>query len=92
MNKFLKRIGFIFKINRFLPFLAEFFTSKEIPTRKKLLSVLFLVGYVIFPFDAIPDFLTFFGILDDLAVLTFVLQLIVKMSPQNLKDKYGVLE
>ena len=92
MRKFLRRIRFIFKINRFLPFLKEFFISKEVPLRKKLLSLLFLIGYIALPFDAIPDFLVFFGILDDVTILIFVLQQIVKMSPQYLKDKYGLLE
>lgn len=92
MGKLFRRIRFILKINRFLPFLFEFFTSKDIPIRKKLLSLLLVVGYILFPFDVIPDFLVFFGILDDLAILTFVLQQIVKMSPQSLKDKYNVKE
>ncbi|WP_146810161.1 MULTISPECIES: YkvA family protein [Aneurinibacillus] len=92
MRKFLRRIRFIFNIKRFLPFLFAFFRSREVSTRRKLLSCLLLVGYIVFPFDVIPDFLSFFGILDDLTILTLVLQQIVKMSPQHLKDKYGVLE
>lgn len=92
MRKLIKRVRFILNIKRFLPFLFEFFSSKNVPLHHKLFSVVLLVGYMLFPFDAIPDFLTFFGILDDLTILTFVLQRIVKISPQDLKDKYGVLE
>jgi len=92
MRKFFRRLRFILNIKRFLPFLFEFFTSKGIPMRKKLFSILLLIGYILFPFDVIPDFLTFFGILDDLTVLTFVMQKIVQMSPQHLKDKYGLME
>jgi uncharacterized membrane protein YkvA (DUF1232 family) len=92
MWKLIRRIRFIFNIKRFFPFLMEFFVSKRVPVRRKLLSLLFLVGYVLFPFDAIPDFLTFFGILDDVAIFAFVMQQIVKMSPPELKRKYGVIE
>ncbi|MFT9846812.1 YkvA family protein [Aneurinibacillus sp. REN35] len=92
MRKFINRLRFILNVRRFIPFLGAFFTSREVPIKKKVVSVLLLAGYIVFPFDLIPDFLTFFGIVDDLAVLTFVLQRIVRMSPQHLKDKYGALE
>lgn len=92
MRKFLRRVRFILNIKRFLPFLFEFFSLKEIPLHHKLFSVLLLAGYILFPFDAIPDFLTFFGFLDDLTILTFILQRIVKIAPQHLKHKYDVLE
>lgn len=92
MRKFIHRLRFVLNIKRFLPFLFEFFTSRKVSKRKKALSLVILIGYIIFPFDAIPDFITFFGLLDDLAVLTFVLQQIVKMAPQELKDKYQVSE
>ncbi|WP_047153864.1 YkvA family protein [Aneurinibacillus tyrosinisolvens] len=92
MGKFTRRLRFILNVKRFLPFLFEFFTSKRVPMRKKLFSSLLVIGYFLFPFDAIPDFLAFFGILDDVAVLTFVLQRIVKISPKELKDKYDIKE
>ncbi|MBN6188988.1 DUF1232 domain-containing protein [Aneurinibacillus sp. BA2021] len=92
MRKFMNRLRFMLNVRRFLPFLAAFFASREVPVKKKVVSVLLLIGYIVFPFDLIPDFFTFFGMIDDLAVLTFVLQRIVRMSPQHLKDKYGALE
>lgn len=92
MGKVIRRLRFILNIRLFLPFLFEFFTSKTVTTSKKLLSLFLVIGYLLFPFDVIPDFLTFFGLVDDLAVLTFVLQRIVKIAPQELKDKYGLLD
>lgn len=47
---------------------------------------------MLFPFDVIPDFLAFFGILDDLTLFMFVLQQIVKMAPPELKEKHEVRE
>ena len=90
MRKFVRRIRFMFNIRRFIPFLFEFFTTHAVPVRSKLLSIALLVGYILFPFDLIPDFLTMFGLLDDVAVLTFVMQRIVSISPQHLKEKYGL--
>jgi uncharacterized membrane protein YkvA (DUF1232 family) len=43
-----------------------------------------------FPFDMIPDFITFFGIIDDLVVATFIFERMVKMAPETLKRKYNV--
>lgn len=56
--------------------------------KKKILSIALLIGYVMFPFDLIPDFLLFFGVLDDVAVVLFILQRIVKMAPVQLQEKY----
>ena len=56
--------------------------------KKKILSIALLIGYVMFPFDLIPDFLLFFGVLDDVAVVLFILQRIVKMAPVQLQKKY----
>lgn len=75
---------------RFGPFLYDFFTSKEVAMQKKVLSIVFLIGYVVFPFDLIPDFLMFFGVLDDVAVALFILQRIVKMAPKHLQEKYNL--
>jgi uncharacterized membrane protein YkvA (DUF1232 family) len=44
----------------------------------------------VFPFDIIPDWLGLFGVIDDVAVLLFILQQIVKMAPSHLKNKYGI--
>jgi uncharacterized membrane protein YkvA (DUF1232 family) len=54
------------------------------------LSLLFILGYIVFPFDIIPDFLTFFGFLDDITILTIVLQQMIKMAPEQMKKKYRV--
>lgn len=92
MIKLWRRIKFVFNIRKSVPFLLRFFRSKEVTKEKKWLSVLFLIGYLLFPWDVIPDFLVFFGIIDDLAVFTFILQLMVKMAPESLKEDYHLLE
>ncbi|RWZ52299.1 DUF1232 domain-containing protein [Halobacillus fulvus] len=92
MLKFWRRIKFVFNVRKSIPFLMRFFRSKEVSKEKKWLSVLFLILYLLFPWDLIPDFLIFFGIVDDLAVFTYVLQLMVKMAPDSLKKDYELIE
>ncbi len=88
MIKLWRRVKFVFNIRKSIPFLNQFFRSKEVTKEKKWVSVLLIVLYLIFPWDIIPDVLVFFGIIDDLAVFTFVLQLMVKMAPESLKEQY----
>lgn len=90
MKKFINRFRFMLHFRRFAPFLYDFFTSKEVAMKKKVLSIVFLIGYVVFPFDLIPDFLMLFGGLDDIAVVLFILQRIVKMAPMHLQEKYNL--
>lgn len=88
--KFWKRIKFVLNVRRSFPFLKDFFLSKEVAKSKKMISVILVVGYFIFPFDLIPDFFSFVGVIDDITVLTFILQQIVKMAPESLKEKYNL--
>lgn len=87
--KLIRRLKFLLNIRKSIPLLYEFFTYKGVTLKKKAVAVLFLIGYAIFPYDAIPDFLVIFGFLDDVVILTFVLQQIIKMAPEELRNKYG---
>ncbi|MGR5995387.1 YkvA family protein [Bacillus cereus] len=86
----MSRLRVVFHVRRFVPFLFDFFTSKEVSIKKKILSVAFLVGYVAMPLDLIPDFLPFIGILDDIGIVLFILNRIVKMAPVQLQEKHNV--
>ncbi|MFK2826695.1 DUF1232 domain-containing protein [Bacillus sp. B190/17] len=88
MRKLWKRIKFVFTFRKFIPFLKDFFISKEVAVFNKILSIGLIIGYFVLPFDMIPDFFTVFGLLDDIAVFTFVLQQIIKMAPSSIKEKY----
>ncbi|WP_347861600.1 DUF1232 domain-containing protein [Salimicrobium sp. PL1-032A] len=79
--KFWRRVKFLFHFRKSVPFVLSFFRSREVEGMKKWGGVGLVVLYIIFPWDIIPDFLVLFGIVDDVAVLTFVLQQIVKMAP-----------
>jgi len=88
MRLFFKRIRFLFSIHKSIPFMKDFFTSREISGLRKILFVSLIIGYIIFPFDLIPDFLLGIGLVDDIAVALFIMQLMVKVSPPSLKEKY----
>ncbi|AKM17883.1 Uncharacterized conserved protein [[Flavobacterium] thermophilum] len=90
MRKWWKRLRFVVHIRRFLPFLFEFFVSREVPMRKKAFSVGLFLLYMVLPFDLIPDWLALFGFIDDFAVLMFILQQVIKMAPISLKEKYNL--
>ncbi|RXJ02097.1 DUF1232 domain-containing protein [Anaerobacillus alkaliphilus] len=92
MYKYMNRLKFIFRFKNFIPFLKDFFLSNEIPLRKKVIGIVLIVIYVLFPFDLIPDFILFFGVIDDIVVATFVLERMVKLAPQHLKDKYRLID
>ncbi|GGJ90706.1 membrane protein [Lentibacillus kapialis] len=88
MMKFLKRLGFLFKFHKSIPFITDFFRSTQVKRTTKFLYVVLIIGYIALPFDLIPDFLYIFGIIDDITVATFILQLMVKVAPQSLKEKH----
>ncbi|WP_316571251.1 DUF1232 domain-containing protein [Neobacillus sp. YIM B06451] len=88
MRKFWKRIKMVFTIRKFGPFLFDFFKSDTVSLKKKLLSVGFFAGYLLLPFDAIPDFFTFFGLVDDVGILLLILQQIIKLAPDSLREKH----
>ncbi|MFC5591420.1 YkvA family protein [Sporosarcina soli] len=89
--RYLQRIKFILKFWKFIPFLKEFFVSEDVQVHKKVFGVFLILTYAFFPFDLIPDFLTFIGIIDDVAVASFVLGRMIKIAPQSLKEKYNVI-
>ncbi|KHF39559.1 YkvA family protein [Halalkalibacter okhensis] len=90
MRKVVKRLTFILKVWRFAPFLKDYFLSKEVSVHKKWIGVLLIIGYVMFPFDLIPDYILFLGILDDVVIVTFIFERMVKMAPESLKQKYNL--
>ena len=88
--KLLKRFKFLVNFRKSVPFLVDFFRSKDVSIVKKVTSIGLILGYFILPFDLIPDVLVFFGIVDDVAVFAFMLQLIVKLAPEKLKKRYEI--
>lgn len=92
MKRFGKRLQFLLKFHKSVPFVTDFFVSKEVTIGSKLMFAILIIGYIAFPFDIIPDFLFLFGILDDITIVAFLLQWMVKAAPESLKEKHQLLE
>ncbi|WP_173917796.1 YkvA family protein [Halobacillus sp. Marseille-Q1614] len=88
MRKFWRRIKFLANIRKSVPFIIKFFRSSDVKLKHKLLSILLIIGYFLFPWDIVPDFLILLGFVDDVAILAFVLQQMVKMAPESLKKEF----
>lgn len=92
MRRLWRRLRFVFQVHRSIPFLIDFFRSAEVSIGTKIVSAALIVLYFVLPFDLIPDFLVLFGIVDDVAVLVFILQWLVQAAPPSLKEKHRLLE
>lgn len=90
MRRLLKGATLFLKIRRWVPFLFEYFRSHEVGIRKKMFYMSLIAGYFLLPFDFVPDWLGIFGIIDDAAILMWILQKMIKTAPDVLKHKYGI--
>ena len=88
MLRFWKRVRFLFNVRKSVPFLVGFFRSRDVSFVKKGWTLGLVVIYFLLPMDAIPDVFLVLGIVDDVAVFAFILQLIVKMAPEELQKRY----
>lgn len=89
--KLMKRVKFVFKFWKFIPFLKDYFLSRNVSAAKKVLPIAAAAAYFLLPVDIIPDFLGIIGFTDDIVLTTFLLQQMIKMAPAELKDKYKML-
>ena len=67
---------YIRHLPQYLRLLGGLVTDSRVATVDKLL-VLGAIGYIIMPLDVIPDFIPFFGEIDDLYLLVLALQRLV---------------
>jgi uncharacterized membrane protein YkvA (DUF1232 family) len=59
----------------------------RVPTRQKLVLGA-IAGYIVLPFDIIPDFIPVLGQLDDLAVLIFGLDFFIRNAPKEVVEEH----
>lgn len=92
MYRFFNRIRFLFQFHKSIPFIKDFFTTNEVKHSTKILFAVLIIGYIALPFDLIPDFILLFGIVDDATIAIFLLQKMVKVAPESLKEKHNLFK
>ena len=61
------------------------FTDKRTPLPAKIMIGL-TISYFLSPIDLIPDFIPILGYLDDLIILPIMINISIKMIPENILD------
>ena len=74
-----------FKIKADMGTACRLLRDKRMPRKNKYIFLGLSLVYLVLPTDIWPDFIPFFGWLDDLAVLTLLLKLFNFSTPQELK-------
>jgi uncharacterized membrane protein YkvA (DUF1232 family) len=81
----------VFELVRKLPLYVRLvwalLRDTRVPVARKGLLVL-LAGYLVNPFDIIPDFIPILGQLDDIAVTLLVLDLFIRSAPKEVVDEH----
>ena len=63
-------------------FIKNVASDQRIPERDKKM-ILAMLALILSPFDLIPDFIPIFGVLDDIIILSLVLDYFFKVLDQN---------
>lgn len=87
MKNLWKRVFFILTVHKSIPFVFRFFTSSEISWKKRCLFAVLILGYAAFPMDLLNDFLLGIGLIDDLAVIALLLDVMKKQVPSEWEEK-----
>ena len=82
---FKKIIIFIEKFNLKIRLYKLVLSDKRTPGIVRVILIL-MIGYAIFPFDFITDFIPLFGLIDDITILFSVVWLIMQLIPKKIVE------
>ena len=74
------------KTSQKIRFFRRLLADRRVPFRVKVLPV-FLIVYLLLPFDIFPDFIPVVGMLDDVAAVLLTLWLVLRWTPRNVVDE-----
>lgn len=75
------------KLPTYLRLVWGLLRDPRVPLRQKGLLAL-VVGYLVAPFDLIPDFIPILGQVDDIAVTLLVVDLFIRGAPREIVDEH----
>ncbi len=82
-------LDYVLMLPDFFMLLLRLLKDKEVPVKDKTF-ILALVGYVILPVDFIPDFIPVIGLMDDLLIVVYGLNTIIKdINPEILNKHWS---
>lgn len=79
------------KLKRELAVYRRVARHERTPRLAKILLLL-AIGYVLMPFDLIPDWIPVLGLLDDVIIVPGLVILALKMAPQDVIDECREVE
>ena len=65
--------------------------DKRTPIIAKILLAL-AIGYLLLPFDIIPDFIPVVGQIDDIIIVPVLFYAALKLIPKNIINEYRIIE
>lgn len=63
------------------------FKDKRTPWISKILIIV-AIAYLVWPFDLIPDFIPFVGLLDEVIIIPFLFYIATLFIPKHVKNDY----
>jgi uncharacterized membrane protein YkvA (DUF1232 family) len=68
------------------------FRHPKTPLTAKIVLSLGILGYVLMPMDALPDFILFFGLTDDVVIIPLLIWVFMKFVPQEVLESVNKSE
>lgn len=78
----------VWNMKKSLPLTLHLMKDSRVGRQYKIAFIFVTVGYLLFPYDFIFDF-PFFGQLDDLAILLYMLNWFIQHTPKEILTEYG---
>jgi uncharacterized membrane protein YkvA (DUF1232 family) len=89
MSKLKRLLSFGKKVKHNLILYRKVLKDERTPLMPKVLLWIAL-GYLLMPFDIIPDFIPILGQLDDLLIVALLIYIAIKLIPKDLISEYRI--
>lgn len=77
----------LFRLQVYAIMLFKLFRDSGTPRISKGLIIVALI-YILMPFDLLPDFIPFAGVLDEAIIIPLLIYIATYFIPKDVKDKY----